>query len=99
MNIGIETIGIFGGFILTSSIIPQIIKCYNTKSAKDLSWYMFYIYYVGLFINITYGIMIHHPAIYINCIYSLCTNTTLVIMKWQFEKPKKSLTEIELITK
>lgn len=86
MSTFIEFLGISGGFILTSSIIPQIIKCARTKSTKDLSWSMYGIYYIGILINFIYGIAIHHPAIYISCIYSFCTNSTLVYMKWKFER-------------
>ena len=82
----IEFIGIFGGFITTSSIIPQIIKCYRTKSTRDLSWQMFIIYYIGSIITFSYGIAIYHPAIYIPCIYSMTMNGTIVYMKWYFER-------------
>ena len=81
----IEILGLSGGFICTSSIIPQIIKCYRTKSTRDLSWAMFAISYIGLLTNVSYGIAIYHPAIYLTAIYSLCTNSTLVYLKWKFE--------------
>ncbi|QIG60111.1 hypothetical protein [Dishui Lake large algae virus 1] len=81
----VEFLGLLGGFLTCSSIIPQIIKCYRTRSTKDLSWSMFAINYVGTFINISYGICIHHPAIYINATFSICTSTMLVYMKWQFD--------------
>ena len=96
MTVQIEMLGIIGGFVLTSSIIPQIVKCAKTKSTRDFSWDMFMIYYVGILVNLAYGIMIYHPAIYINCIYSLCTNTILVYMKWKFEKNNDTVSEIEL---
>lgn len=93
MNAPTETLGIIGGFVLTSSIIPQIVKCAKTKSTKDFSWNMFMIYYIGILLNLAYGIAIHHPAIYMNCIYSFCTNTTLVYMKWTFEHNSKNYTD------
>ena len=88
-SIFIEFIGIFGGFITTSSIIPQIIKCYRTKSTRDLSWYMFIIYYMGTMITFSYGIAIYHPAIYVPCIYSMSMNAMIMYMKWHFERENK----------
>ena len=91
----IEILGLSGGFICTSSIIPQIIKCYRTKSTRDLSWAMFAISYIGLLTNISYGIAIYHPAIYLTAIYSLCTNSTLVYLKWKFERIQERIPETE----
>jgi MtN3 and saliva related transmembrane protein len=93
-SIFIEFIGIFGGFITTSSIIPQIIKCYRTKSTRDLSWQMFIIYYMGTMITFSYGIAIYHPAIYIPCIYSMTMNAMIMYMKWHFERENNHTSQI-----
>ena len=85
-SVFIEFIGFSGGFITTSSIIPQIIKCYRSKSTKDLSWHMFCIFYVGMMMTFIYGISIHRAAIYISAIYSMSMNGMIVYMKWNFEK-------------
>ena len=86
----IEFLGLSGGFVCTSSVIPQLVKCYQTRSTRDLSWSMFAINYVGLFMNVAYGISIHHPAVYITAAYSLCMSTTLVCMKWYYDTPNQS---------
>jgi uncharacterized protein with PQ loop repeat len=85
MGLWIELLGVSGGFITVSSILPQIWRCHHTRSTGDLSWYMFAIGYVGVSMNLVYGVAIHHPAIYINSIYSLCMNGVLTAMKWKYD--------------
>lgn len=80
-----EWIGTFGGLITSSAILPQIYKSYKHQSTRDLSWAMFGIFYVGVSMNLVFGIIVHHPAIYITAIYSICTNTALCFIKWYFE--------------
>lgn len=82
----IEIVGIIGGFISCSAIIPQIYKSYKHRATKDLSWSMFGIFYVGAILNIVFGFVINHPAVYLTALYSLSTNTVLASMKWYFEK-------------
>lgn len=81
-----ELLGLSGGLIATSSVIPQILKCYRTRSTQDLSWAMFAIGYTGVFMNLGYGLAIHHPAIYLAALYSLCANSVLVVMKYHYDR-------------
>lgn len=81
----IELIGVFGGIITSSSILPQIFKCWVTKSTNDLSWLMIFLFYIGVILNFTFGILINHPAVFLSAGYSICTNTVLCGMKYYFE--------------
>lgn len=95
----VELIGTLGAIFSCSAILPQIYKSYKTKSTEDLSWYMFFLFYIGVAFNITFGILIDHPAIYIAGVYSFVTNTTLATMKLYYDKlcKWKKLNNIELI--
>ncbi|MDD4308452.1 MAG: SemiSWEET transporter [Thermoplasmata archaeon] len=63
------TIGIVAGTLTTISFIPQIIKIYKTKDAKDLSILMFLIFSLGVLLWLTYGIVIGElPIIIANCV-------------------------------
>lgn len=84
----VELVGLSGGFITISSVIPQILKCYRTRSTQDLSWAMFAIGYTGVLINLGYGLAIHHPAIYITSLYSLCANSVLMAMKYRYDQER-----------
>lgn len=81
-----ETLGVIGGIVTTSAILPQIYKSYKTRSTSDLSWTMFAIFYVGVSMNFIFGILINHPAIYLTASISFMTNTTLAVIKYRCER-------------
>ena len=60
-------LGIVTGTLTTISFIPQVIKIYNTKNAKDLSITTFFIFSCGVFLWLIYGIVIREwPIILAN---------------------------------
>lgn len=85
-----ETLGYIGAAILNTSAIPQIYKCYKTKSAKDLSWGFFATLGSGMIINFAYGILIDHPAIYCGSSISFVLYGTIAGMKYYFEHVENS---------
>ena len=50
-------LGIMAGTLTTISFIPQVIKIYKTKDAKDLSIMTFCIFSCGVFLWLMYGIV------------------------------------------
>lgn len=80
----IESIGYISAIILNTSAIPQIIKTYKTRSANDLSWGFFAALLTGLSLNVTYGALIGHPAIYVGSSISLALYGSIAGMKYTF---------------
>jgi len=58
-------VGIVGSTLTTSSLIPQIVKIWKTKSAKDLSFWTYIVLGVGAFLWVVYGILLSQPPIYV----------------------------------
>jgi len=59
--------------------IPQIIKIFRTKSAKDLSLTMFSIYLLSSIIWLWYGIyLINYPLIIANIVYVLTYSLIII---------------------
>ena len=50
-------LGIMAGTLTTVSFIPQVIKIYRTKDAKDLSMTTFCVFSCGVFLWLIYGIV------------------------------------------
>jgi len=57
---------------------------------------MFIVSYIGSILNLVYGFAIHHPAIYLTCIYGMCMNGILVGMKWRYENCNDSLLSVSM---
>ena len=54
----INYIGIFAGVLTTVSFIPQVIKVWRFKSAKDLSAWWLLIFFMGVSSWLVYGFLI-----------------------------------------
>ncbi|MEN2993933.1 MAG: SemiSWEET transporter [Thermodesulfovibrio sp.] len=77
-------IGIIAGAITTSALIPQVLKIYKTKSAKDISLTMFIFMAVGISLWLLYGFLIKEfPIILANSV-SLLLIGLIIIMKMRY---------------
>ena len=77
-------IGIIAGIITTSALVPQTVKIYKTKSAKDISLTMFIFLSIGIALWLFYGILIQAiPVITANSV-SLLLNILIIIMKLRY---------------
>jgi MtN3 and saliva related transmembrane protein len=60
-------IGIIAGILCAISFIPQIVKIFRTKQAKDLSLITFAVFTIGVSLWLVYGILIEQlPVILAN---------------------------------
>jgi MtN3 and saliva related transmembrane protein len=63
----IEILGLIAGTISSITFLPQVIKIWQTKSAKDLSIPMLLLLVLGVSMWLAYGIIIKNtPVIYTN---------------------------------
>lgn len=77
-------IGIIAGIITTSALVPQAVKIYKTKSARDISLTMFVFLSIGIALWLFYGILIQAiPVITANSV-SLLLNLLIIIMKLRY---------------
>ncbi|MBS3088231.1 SemiSWEET transporter [Candidatus Pacearchaeota archaeon] len=87
----IDLIGYAAGFLILISIIPQILKSWRTKSAKDLSLSRYIIYITGVLLWLIYGIvLVNGPMILINSINLVLASSVLyLIIKYGKSSKKK----------
>lgn len=77
-------LGIIAGTLTTVSFIPQVLKIYRRKDAKDLSLATFCIFSCGVFFWLAYGIMIKEwPVILANSI-TLVLISLIIAMKIRY---------------
>ncbi len=58
----IEIVGLLAGALTTASLVPQVYKIWKTKSAENLSLTMFSLFFIGVMLWFTYGIVTHSIA-------------------------------------
>ena len=77
-------LGIMAGTLTTISFIPQVIKIYKTKDAKDLSIMTFCIFSCGVFLWLVYGIARRDLAIILANGVTLILILLIIAMKIKY---------------
>ena len=56
-------IGLIAGLLTTIAFIPQLVKTWKSKSAKDVSLVMFMTFTTGVLLWLIYGVLIQAPPL------------------------------------
>ncbi|MBS3106390.1 SemiSWEET transporter [Candidatus Woesearchaeota archaeon] len=76
----ISLIGFTAATLTTFSFLPQVVKIWKTKRAQDLSLLTFSIYFVGICLWFTYGLLRKDPVlIFANTIMILLAGSILAL--------------------
>jgi len=67
------------------AFIPQVVKTWRTRSAKDLSLVMFLLYCLGVFLWMIYGIMIDELPVILWNIITLILAAVILFFKIKFK--------------
>jgi len=85
-NTIIEFIGSIAGLLTTIAFLPQVIKTYKSRSAKDLSLGMFLLFTFGVLAWLIYGIGINKlPIIAANSV-TLVLAGMILAAKFKFKE-------------
>ena len=81
-----QIVGLVAGACTTIAFLPQVIKTWKTKTAKDLSLGMFSFFCFGVLLWLIYGIMMRDiPVIFAN-LFTLVLASTLLYFKLSFKE-------------
>ncbi len=80
-----EILGIIAGVLTTLSFVPQVIKTWKSRSAKDLSLGMFSLFCTGVLLWLIYGLAINDLPIILANTVTLLLAMTLVYFKFSFK--------------
>jgi MtN3 and saliva related transmembrane protein len=76
----VTILGLIAASLTTTAFVPQAVKSWKTKSAKDLSMGMFAIFCTGVFLWLIYGILNRDlPLILSNAVTFILALTILVL--------------------
>lgn len=78
---GITLLGYVAGACTTLAFVPQVVRTWRTRSARDLSLAMFVVLTVGIGLWLAYGVLVHDlPVIVANGV-TLVLSGALLAMK------------------
>lgn len=80
-----NTLGLLAGALTTVAFIPQVVKIWKTKHARDISLGMFAIFSSGVLLWLFYGIRIGSlPVIVANAV-TLGLSLTILVFKIKYK--------------
>ncbi|MEY4685671.1 MAG: hypothetical protein RLZ25_2130 [Pseudomonadota bacterium] len=79
-----ELLGLIAGTLTTLAFLPQVIKTFKSRSAKDISLGMFLLFSAGVALWLVYGIRLGAvPIIAANAV-TLILSLAILVMKFWF---------------
>lgn len=79
-----ELIGFAAGFFVASSLLPQVIKSWKTRSTKDISIAWTVINLIGQILWLIYGVVINSPSLIVMSGITLMMTISMLILKLKF---------------
>ena len=82
---GVDILGYSAGAITSLTFLPQVIKTWKLKSAKDVSLLMFVIAAINEVMWTVYGILLNNWVIILTNIIVLVMALTMIYLKLRFK--------------
>ena len=82
----IEILGLLAGCFTTASFLPQVVKTWKSRSAKDLSLGMFSFFCLGVALWLVYGIAVNDAPVIAANVLTLLLASTLLYFKLRFKE-------------
>ena len=80
----LNILGYLAGFFTTLAFLPQVVKCWKTKKTKDVSFLMFLIFVLGVFLWLIYGFLTHNLPIIIANLITFVLSLSILIAKLKY---------------
>ncbi len=81
----LELLGIIAGALTTIAFLPQVIKTWKSKSARDISLSMFLLFCAGLTLWLLYGILKNDLPIILANSLTLILAVSIVYFKIRYK--------------
>ena len=84
MNSTTSIIGFIAAILTTVSFVPQVVKVWRTRSAKDVSLGMYLLFTLGIAIWLVYGVLIESWPVILANVVTLILAGSVLAMKLKF---------------
>lgn len=82
---GVDILGYAAGAITSLTFLPQVIKTWKEKSAKDVSLLMFIIAAINEVMWIAYGALLNNWVIILTNAIVLAMSLTMIYLKFRYK--------------
>ena len=78
---GIEAVGMVAGLLTTIAFVPQVLKTWRTRSARDFSLPMLVLFTFGIALWLAYGLLLHQLPIILPNVVTLLLSAYILAVK------------------
>ena len=84
--------GFLAGVLTSGAAIPQVVKTYRTKHARDLSMWQLVLLTLGMLLWLIYGISLNNLPLILANAFSIVCYTALIAMKLSYARRETAVT-------
>jgi MtN3 and saliva related transmembrane protein len=85
-----DMLGYAAGALTTIAFFPQLLRIATTRSADDISWWMFGLFTVGIAFWLWYGIRVDAMPLIIANVVTMAQALAIMVLKWRFGREIES---------
>jgi MtN3 and saliva related transmembrane protein len=78
-------IGLVAGALTSVAVIPQVVRTYRTRHARDISIWQPVLLDIGMLLWLVYGLLLKDLPLILANAFSIVCNTLLIFMKIYFK--------------
>jgi MtN3 and saliva related transmembrane protein len=86
INTTVTAIGLMAAVCTTTSFVPQLIRIWRLRSAREISLTMFLIYSLGVLLWLLYGVFLHSLPIILANVTALVLSLAILALKLRFDR-------------
>lgn len=88
----IELVGMIAGCLTTLAYVPQVVKVWRSRSARDISLGMFLLMNAGILLWLAYGLLIGSPGLIAANGITLGLTVAVLVAKLKFDRTPATAT-------
>lgn len=81
---GVDILGYAAGAVTAFTFLPQVVKTWREKSAKDISLYMFLIAFINEIMWLVWGLLINNMVVIITNAVMLVMSGIMIALKLKY---------------
>jgi MtN3 and saliva related transmembrane protein len=85
-----EAIGLAAAVLTTAAYVPQVVRIVRTRSAHDISWWMFATMTLGALLWLVYGLRLPSLPVAAANALVLVLLAAILVLKWRFGRDARS---------
>jgi MtN3 and saliva related transmembrane protein len=80
----LNILGFVAGVLTTAAFIPQVLKIWRTRSARDVSLAMYAVFTSGVVLWLAYGLALGSMPIIVANVFTLVLSLAVLVMKLRY---------------